>query len=167
MRPDDTRLSHIKVWVDRLPEGLSVSEGFLKIPDNLGITAVGKIRIYPGDRLLFNEYHEHPMKAYCNPQNLLLLGTLLLWGTLPPYWVCYPKETLPIEDLLVEVKRGACAAGANLAVITFVGVRVDMQSEAKGAVGYLFKTTQNMVKPIERGPETTLTCESESRCASF
>lgn len=148
----------VKLLIDTIPEGIKASEGTFSVEEGYQHEIVGKLVLVPGNGLDywitgFPDYEDGWRKGVCYwqvPLHWLTFGT---WQIVPTSYPCVTTLTRSKIALSREAKAAAAAAGADTAIVSFVG---GDQENALGATGLLLRLDPRMkkgdvkTKPIKR-----------------
>ena len=134
-KPLPAEAQSITVFIDTVPEGVSLDGGVLGIEEGYEHQILGKFGI-TGDNGIFPAYKTSWRKPYCYPQSVLVIGTLFLWAMVPTFYPCFTADKVSKAEMVDALKLLAYEAGGDLVIATYL---MDTQDAASSAVGFVLK----------------------------
>lgn len=134
----------VKVLVDTVPEGVSVSDGQISAQSGYAHEIIGRFSFRPDFKRKsskamdgFSNYKSAWRKAVCYPQVALRYATLGMWTYLSPTaYLCHGSMKQGKNEMIDESKKITKAAGGNVTTISYIK---DNDNNVVGAVGYAIK----------------------------
>ncbi|MEM9692304.1 MAG: hypothetical protein AAGA56_07155 [Myxococcota bacterium] len=130
----------IIVLIDTLPEGITTNNTSFSVEEGYQHELVGKFALASQGRFYwlvgFPEYDDGWRKGLCYWQAPLHWLTLGLWMLVPTDYACNTATARDKVTFVADVKRLAKEAGADTAIIGFLGIN---QEEAVAVGGILLR----------------------------
>lgn len=127
-----------RVFLDAIPEGIAAQNGALVVIPGYAHQVIGTFTLGPQDGTFwmwlarFFDYEDGWRRGLCYPQVPLEWVSLGLWTAVPTSYACHPTASRDKVNIVRDVKLLAVAAGADGALMSYLGTAKD---EARGATG--------------------------------
>jgi hypothetical protein len=130
--------SDIEVFVGKLPAGIKLEGGVLKVEDGAPFEILGRASLLVGEGTPFGfpDYEQGWRKGYCYWQAPLTWVTLGIWALIPVNYPCGVSYWRTKQEVLTATKNLVDELGGHVFVGDYIN---ETRDEASGITGFVIR----------------------------